>query len=261
MTCIVILGYYSAVSYSNFCFYERGLVLYYPEIRHQLRSGRFDNFSHIAFVLSKKLIRYVLFLILYNRKSQIERRASIMFAKLLYTINVDKKNLEGGQDIFVEKRIPAKTVLLNEGEIAGEIFIVKQGCLREWFNKEGKDITFQFFFEGQPVASIDSFINQKPSLFTLESIEPSTILSIPKKDFDSLLNTYPEFKEQCQHFILQRFSNYGQLFLSRIKDSPMERYEDLIKTHPEIIKRIPQHYIASYLGITSVSLSRIRNRR
>ena len=76
-----------------------------------------------------------------------------------------------------------------------------------------------------------------------------------------LLSTYPELKDKFQSFIFQRFSNYARLFLSRIKDTPQERYEDLVKNQPNIIKRIPQHYIASYLGITPVSLSRIRNRK
>ena len=150
---------------------------------------------------------------------------------------------------------------MHEGEISNCIFLIKKGCLREWFNKNGKDITFQFFFEGQPVASIDSFMNQKPSLFTIESIEPTTILTIGKADFEKLLITYPEFKNGFQDFIFQRFINYGQLFLSRIKDTPQERYIDLIKKHPEILKRVPQHYIASFLGITPISLSRIRNRK
>jgi CRP-like cAMP-binding protein len=61
--------------------------------------------------------------------------------------------------------------------------------------------------------------------------------------------------------MFQRFKNYSQLFLSQIKDTPRERYEELIINHPEIIKRVPQHYIASYLGITPISLSRIRNRK
>jgi len=59
----------------------------------------------------------------------------------------------------------------------------------------------------------------------------------------------------------QRLVFYQKLFLSRIKDNPQKRYEDLLKQRPEIVQRIPQHYIASYLGITPVSLSRIRNRR
>ena len=164
------------------------------------------------------------------------------------------------QERFTEKEIPSKTVLLNEGEISTNIYIIKNGCLREWFNKDGKDITFQFFFEGQPVASIDSFMNQEPSIFTIESVEPTTYLSISKVEFEKLLDTYSEFKDGLMDFIYQRFRNYEQLFLSRIKDTPQERYKDLIKNHPEIIKRAPQHYIASFLGITPTSLSRIRNR-
>lgn len=184
-----------------------------------------------------------------------------MIDKLRNTLKIDKENWTKFQDSFVEKEIASKTVLLHEGEISNNIYLIKKGCLREWFNKEGKDITFQFFFEGQPVASIDSFMNQEPSLFTIESIEPTTILSIKKVDFEKLMTTYPEFKNGFQDYIFQRFRIYGQLFLSRIKDTPQERYMDLIKNHPEILKRVPQHYIASFLGITPISLSRIRNRK
>jgi CRP-like cAMP-binding protein len=184
-----------------------------------------------------------------------------MIDKLINIAITDKENWTKFQGSFVEKEISSKTVLLHEGDISSNIYLIKKGCLREWFNKDGKDITFQFFFEGQPVASIDSFMNQKPSLFTIESIEPTTVLSIGKTDFEKLLISFPEFKNGFQDFIFQRFRNYGQLFLSRIKDTPQERYKDLIKNHPEIIKRVPQHYIASFLGITPISLSRIRNRK
>lgn len=165
------------------------------------------------------------------------------------------------QDLLIEQVVASKTTLLREGEISNTIYFIKKGCLREWFNKDGKDITFQFFFEGQPVASIDSFMNQEPSLFSIESIEPTIIYTISKSDFDKLLDMSPEFKDRFQDLIFQRFRNYGQLFLSRIKDTPQERYADLLRNHPNIIKRVPQHYIASFLGITSISLSRIRNRK
>lgn len=184
-----------------------------------------------------------------------------MIDKLINTIKQNEENWKQFQDLLIEKSVASRTILLNEGEISNNIYIIKKGCLREWFNKDGKDITFQFFFEGQPVASIDSFMNREPSLFTIESIEPTTILTIEKADFEKLFNIYPEFKIGFQDFIFQRFRNYGQLFFSRIKDTPTERYRDLIKNHPEIVKRVPQHYIASYLGITPISLSRIRNRK
>jgi len=184
-----------------------------------------------------------------------------MLEQLIDKIKQDKAAWTKLQDLFVETEIATKTILLNEGETANQIFFIKKGCLREWFNKDGKDITFQFFFEGQLVASIESFLSNQPSKFTIESIEPSTTFSITRKNLDQLYRLFPEFKEGFQEFIFQRFTNYSHLFLSRIKDTPKERYEDLIENHPEIIERVPQHYIASYLGITPISLSRIRNRK
>jgi CRP-like cAMP-binding protein len=184
-----------------------------------------------------------------------------MLDKLVGELKKNKANWNKFQSLFRAKDIPAKTILLSEGEVAQYLYIIKTGCLRIWFNKDGKDITIQFFFEGQAVASIDSFISNEPSLYTLESIEPSRIYSISKENFEQLLRLYPEMKEGFQEIIFQRFRNYAKLFLSRIKDTPQERYKDLMINHPEIIKRIPQHYIASYLGITPISLSRIRNRK
>jgi len=184
-----------------------------------------------------------------------------MINRFIDIINEDTRDHSRFMDVLVERNIESKTVLLKEGEISNAVFFIRKGCLREWFNKDGKDITFQFFFEGQPVASIDSFMNQKPSLFTIESIEPSTVLIIKRDDFNELLLLHPEISDGFQDFIFQRFRNYGQLFLSRIKDTPKERYEDLLRNHPEIIRRVPQHYIASFLGITPISLSRVRNRK
>lgn len=184
-----------------------------------------------------------------------------MIDKLINILEADKENWTKFHKSFVENKIAAKTVLLREGEISKNIYFIKEGCLRLWFNKDGKDITVQFFFEGQSVASIDSFLNEQPSVFTIESIEPSIIITIDKETFYKVINLYPQLKDSLQDYLYQRFKNYAYLFLSRIKDSPKERYDDLIKNHPDIIKRVPQHYIASYLGITPISLSRIRNRK
>jgi len=154
-----------------------------------------------------------------------------MIDKLIDLVKNDKSNWERFQNIFVEREIPSKTILLNEGEIASQLFFIKKGCLRMWFNKDGKDITLQFFFEGQAVASIESLLSGQPSLFTIESIEPTSFISISKENFELLHKHYPALKEGFQEIILQRFSNYASLFLSRIKDTPRERYEDLIKNH------------------------------
>lgn len=157
--------------------------------------------------------------------------------------------------------VPPKTLLLEEGEVARRLFVVENGCLRLFFNNDGKDVTFQFFFEGNCVASFDSLYTGQPSLFSLESIEPSVLRVIDREDFLRMIETDPGFRKFYEDRLIERFRTYQQLFLSRIKNTPQQRYDELLTEYPHILRRVPQHYIASYLGITPVSLSRIRNRR
>ena len=163
--------------------------------------------------------------------------------------------------LFRKEEISSKTTLLTEGQISKRIYFIEKGCLRLWFNSNGKDVTFQFFFEGESVSSIESFRTKQPSLFSLESIEPSVIQSISHKNFQFIMENSPEMKNEIDEQLFQRLIFYQQLFLSRIKDNPEKRYKELLEHYPKMLQRVPQHYIASYLGITSVSISRIRNRR
>ena len=157
--------------------------------------------------------------------------------------------------------MPAKTMLLREGEVSVKAYYIIKGCLRLWFNNNGKDITFQFFFEKEGVSSMESFRLQEPSLFNIETIEPCTLLVLTKKTFELLVNDMPGYNDYLHEVLHKRLAHYSKLFLSRIKNTPQERYAELLKEYPHIIQRVPQHYIASYLGITPVSLSRIRNKR
>lgn len=161
---------------------------------------------------------------------------------------------------FKEVTVKAKTVLLKEGEKARTIYFIKQGCLRLWMNNNGKEVTNQFFLEGSLVASLESMLSGLPSDFYVEAIETSTLYILEKKKFELLWNSNAEFKEWFHQYILGRFIYYSRHVLSFLKDKPEVRYAKLVKSKPEIIQRVPQHYIASYLGITAVSLSRIRNK-
>jgi CRP-like cAMP-binding protein len=77
---------------------------------------------------------------------------------------------------FKCEEIPARTILLKEGQISERMFYIEKGCIRLSFNKDGKDITFQFFFEGEGVSSAESFRHDEPSLFSIETIEPCRVL-------------------------------------------------------------------------------------
>lgn len=165
--------------------------------------------------------------------------------------------------LFHRIEVPAKTILLKEGDVSNKAFIIEKGCIRIRFNNDGVDVTFQFFFEGQGISSIESFKKNVPSFFTIETIEPSILHWISKKDFNHIisdLEQHKEYNKMMLDFIAGRQFHYMKQLISFIKDKPQDRYLNLLRDHPEIVQRVPQHYIASYLGITPVSLSRIRNK-
>jgi CRP-like cAMP-binding protein len=163
--------------------------------------------------------------------------------------------------LFKRQEIPARTTLLEEGKISKTMFFIEKGCLRTWVNNEGKEVTTQFFFEGDRVSSIESFRTNQPSLYSIESIERCILNTISQKDFQDVLGYLPEIKKEIEEHLFKRLFQTQQLFFSYLKNNPEQRYKELLVQHPEIIQRVPQHYIASYLGITPESLSRIRNRR
>ncbi|MFG4002390.1 Crp/Fnr family transcriptional regulator [Flavobacterium aquidurense] len=164
---------------------------------------------------------------------------------------------------FNRIEVPVKTTLLEEGEISKKLFIIEKGCIRVWFNNNGKDLTTQFFFENQSVASIESFMKKFPSQAAVETIEPSVLWWISKRDLDKILEEIkekPELRDRLIDMLFQRTFDYMKYFVSFIKDSPAQRYLNLIEERPQIIQRVPQHYIASYLGVTTVHLSRIKSK-
>jgi len=165
------------------------------------------------------------------------------------------------KNLFSFRRIPEKTTLLEEGDVSKYLYIVSKGCLRLFVIKEdGREVTAQFFFENQMVASMESAFTGKPGRVYLESIEESEVVVIRINDFRKISERFSEMNKFMVNFLQQRLLYYTDLYTSFILNTPEERYEKLLKDNPEMIERVPHHYIASYLGITAVSLSRIRSR-
>jgi CRP-like cAMP-binding protein len=159
--------------------------------------------------------------------------------------------------------VPAKTVLLEEGKKSQHYIFIEKGCVRTFLNKNGDDKTVQFFFENEGLTSFDSFVNNVPSPVTIETIEPSVIYSLNKKyvtQFLDELSQEPGFAKMIMQMAAQRQMHYMNEFVSFIRDTPEQRYQKLLKERPHIVRRIPQHYIASYLGISKVHLSRIKSK-
>lgn len=150
--------------------------------------------------------------------------------------------------------------LLLEGDVAQRVFYIETGAVRLWHNDDGRDITVQFFFEDQVVSSFESFYLDKPSLFSITAVEPTTVLEVAGADLRRMLERDPALMKVFTDYVCHRFIDYTTYFLNRIEASPEARYASLAERDPALVKRVPQHELASYLGITPVSLSRIRTR-
>jgi len=162
--------------------------------------------------------------------------------------------------LFIPEKFQKGSILLDEGNVSTEVYIVLKGALRLWHNDNGRDITLQFFFENQIVSSFESFYLGKPSGFSIEAIEDTQVLRLSKRHFDEIRQNYPSIEASITSFICERFIEYRNIFFSQIQHSPEQRYQELVDNDPEVIERVPLHFVASFLGMTPVSLSRIRKR-
>lgn len=162
---------------------------------------------------------------------------------------------------IIVKEVPSGTTLLSEGDIATKLFLVIHGCLRTYFIKEsGIEITSQFFIEGQMVSSFESAMTGKPSRQYIDAIEDSIIGFFQITNFKKMISDPGPGMNDFNRFLISRLIFYMNQHASFILDNPEERYKKLLQDNPELVSRLPQKYIASYLGITPVSLARIRTR-
>lgn len=161
---------------------------------------------------------------------------------------------------FVYRQVPKKFVLTAPGSIAKEAYFINKGAARLYFVKDGEEINANFMFENAFIASLESFLMQTPSRQAVETLEESELLVLSKTRLNGLLASNLKFQLFLKVIAEQAFIMLQRRASSFILDTAEERYTDMINNRPQIAERVPQHMIASYLGVTPVSLSRIRKR-
>jgi len=161
---------------------------------------------------------------------------------------------------FEPKNLKKKTTLLQAGKTANEVYFIISGCIRLFCEKDGEDLSTFFFTEKMFAGAYDSFISRKPSRHSIETLEDCQVLTLSYQALQELYVEFPKMNEFIRKAIEERFVVLHDLFTDYILNSPEERYLSLQKDRPDLINRIPQHQLASFLGITRVSLSSIRKR-
>jgi CRP-like cAMP-binding protein len=174
--------------------------------------------------------------------------------------NFNDSELEIIMPYFEAKTFKRKTLLLDIGKVSDEVYYLIKGCIRLYCEKDGEELSTYFFTENMFAGSYDSFIARRPSKVAIETLEECEVLILTHQSQELLYKIFPKMNEFIRKAIEVRFVLLHDLFISYLLNSPEERYLTLLKERPELLQRISQHQIASFLGITPVSLSRIRNR-
>lgn len=163
-------------------------------------------------------------------------------------------------DSIVVKNFKKGTVLLAEWQISTECYFVLEGLVRQYYLVDGEEVTNNFFSENQWVISIDSFSQQKPAnhFFVCEE---DTALVVGNEERENEMYNYSQKFETISRKVMESIViEQQQQMMSYITDSPEERYLKLQNSRPDLLNRVPQYQLASYIGVKPESLSRIKKR-
>ena len=162
-------------------------------------------------------------------------------------------------NVFIEKKWLRNELLLKEGKVSNEWIFLESGLVRTFaIDMDGNEVTTGFIPENQVVIEVASFFQRSPTLENIQALSDCRGWVVSFDEFQILFHSIPAFREFGRSRLVKGFVSLKQRMLSMITDSAEKRYELLVKTRPEILKAVPLKYIASYLGVTDTSLSRIR---
>ena len=158
------------------------------------------------------------------------------------------------------KRLKKKQYLLQEGDVARYDYFVNKGCLRTYtIDEKGQEHVVQFSIEDWWTGDMYSFLTQKPARYTIDALEDSELLCLERSALEELYIKVPKFERFFRLLLQNAFVSLQERIIASLSQPADERYCTFIIKYPNMEKRLPLKQIASYLGITPESLSRIRS--
>ena len=162
---------------------------------------------------------------------------------------------------LIPKKLRKKQYLLQEGDVCKTIAFVQKGLLRAYtVDENGVEHIIQFALEGWTISDLYSFLTAEPATYTIDALEDAELVLISKAAHDGLLKEVPKYETLTRLNITGAYIAMQRRLTSIISLSLEERYEAFLTLYPHIAQRVPQHMIASYMGLTPETLSRIRKR-
>jgi len=159
------------------------------------------------------------------------------------------------------KRLRKKQYLLQEGDVCKFIAFVEKGALRSYsIDEKGVERIIQFALEGWTISDLYSFLTAEAATYNIDALENTELMLISKSAHEELLKTFPKYETWIRIQITDAYIAMQRRLTSIISLSLEERYAYFTSLYPDIIQRVPQHMIASYMGLTPETLSRVRKK-
>lgn len=165
-----------------------------------------------------------------------------------------KEIIHASQLVFLEKN----EFFLHEGEVCQSIGFIERGSMRLFYESPDKEVCNDFFFENSAIGSLASFLSQTPSIVNIAAIEKCELLLLGYDDVMALIEKFSSLKRFSDAILQDQLLRAERREAALLRYSPEQRFRNLMEEHPKVFKRIPLHYIASYLGIKPETLSRYR---
>tara|TARA_R110000744_G_scaffold377289_1_gene492155 strand:- start:783 stop:1346 length:564 start_codon:yes stop_codon:yes gene_type:complete len=161
-------------------------------------------------------------------------------------------------NIISKVSFPKNHIILQEERIEKNIYFIKKGVARTFFTIDGSEVTFSFGKEGDTIISMNSYIANQKGYENIELLEDCELYKLNTENLNKLFNENLEIANWGRKFAEFHLIKAEERLISRQFGTATERYSELLKNYPDLIRRVQLGHIASYLGITQVSLSRIR---
>ncbi|UBM61099.1 Crp/Fnr family transcriptional regulator [Candidatus Sulfidibacterium hydrothermale] len=168
------------------------------------------------------------------------------------------QELEDAFRLFREETIRKNGFISKEGLICDRLAFIRSGLMRSFFNIKGKETTTYFLGPGSIAVAMSSFIEMKPAFENIQAIEDSQVYILSKEDLESLYRKSWKWQQTGRVIMEQYYVIMEKRSIALQTLSAKERYDELMKEHPGLLLKVPLHYVASYLGISPETLSRIR---
>lgn len=179
------------------------------------------------------------------------------FISRFVTLADDELNEIAGK--FKRKVLKKNDYVLRQGDTCKDFVFVDKGCLRLYYVKDGIEVSVWFAFHPSSAIEVYSFISEKPTDYFLQAIEDSEVLVLPKTELKKMYQSHPSTQEMMRNFWEAVLLDLISRFTALETDSAEKRYMDLLN-NTDYLGTLPQKYIASFIGVTPTSLSRIRKK-